>query len=490
MKSVGIIDTTLRDGHQSLWACWMRASAMLPALADLDAAGFDSIEFTVPSSQFSRAVKDLHENPWDWLKLGAARATRTPLRLHGNATSPYTQVPPIIEDMFLGKLTELGVRTTRISDPWNDFDAIRPRVDAFHEHGFNVVVNVIYSESPRHDIDYFARKTAEAAALNPFRICFKDVGGLLTPERAREVLPVVIEHAGGVPVEFHGHCSNGFGPYVALMAAEAGCQYIHTAVPPLANGSSLPSVFTTVENLRARGFTVDVDLEQLERVQQHLARVAEVEGLPVGEPVEYEESLYVHQVPGGMISNLRFQLERIGQQERVDEALHEVGRVRADLGYPIMVTPLSQFVGSQAAINVITGDRYSTVTDEIIEYTLGNWGVEAPEVMDKDLRAKILALPRTADLQAERGGQRSRSLEDLRREYGQEMSDEELIMRVLSGVGKGELNLVESPDGEMTYEDYEAMHSSLQSLVDQVSASPGIGSFSYRSARESISIRR
>jgi oxaloacetate decarboxylase alpha subunit len=488
MDDVRLVDTTLRDGQQSLWAGRMRTEAMLPVLADLDAAGFDGIEFSVPTVQFPRAVKELKENPWDWLKLGTRKVSRTPLRLHGSAKSVFTEVPRSVQDLFLERVVALGITTTRTSDYWNDFSELGKTVELMSGHGIRTVANLIYSVSPRHTADYYARKTREAAALNPFRICFKDVGGLLTPDSAREIMPVVVANAGDVPLEFHVHCSNGFGPYVTLMAVDFGIRIVHTAVPPLADGQSQPSVFDVVDNLRERGISVAVDTEPLERVRDHFTRVAEVEGLPSGTRASYDERAYRHQVPGGMISNLQFQLSQIGMVDRLEATVLEVERVRAELGYPIMVTPLAQFVGSQAALNVITGKRFETVTDEVIQYALGQWGAEAVDVMDPSVREKILDRPRAGQLAAR--DDTEPTLEEMRRRFGGSISDEELVACVLAGAGSMPTDLRTPPDPDMDYQDYRNAHRPLLEALRKVAAAGAIKRFTYASGATRISTSR
>ena len=242
--------------------------------------------------------------------------------------------------------------------------------------GMETIVNLIYSVSPRHTDQYYAERARQAAAIRPYRICFKDVGGLLTPERARTLIPLILENAGEVPVEFHGHCNNGLGPLCYLEAVRLGIKTLHTAVPPLANGSSQPSIFNIARNLRALGHTPVINDRELKPAEEHFTAVAEQEGFPIGKPLAYDHSQYLHQVPGGMISNLRHQLRLMGMENKMQDTLEEAARVRAEFGYPIMVTPLSQFVGSQAAINVIVGERYKEVTDQVIQYALGLWGKE------------------------------------------------------------------------------------------------------------------
>lgn len=456
MNTIRIVDTTLRDGQQSLWAVRMRTGAMLPAMPDLDAAGFEAMEFCCPYISFPRAIKDLHEYPWDWMRLGTQRAEKTPLRLHGAAGSYYAPVPTSVQQLFLQKLTALGITMTRTSDPWNDFAALAPKVESLAAAGIKTVVNLIYSVSPRHTVDYYTSKTKQAVAMRPYRICFKDVGGLLTPESAAEVLPAIVANAGDTTLEFHAHCTNGFAPYVALMAAEAGFHVLHTAVPPLSDGSSQPSVFDVVPNLRARGFDVPVDLEPLRRVSEHFHRVADLEGLPVGTPNSYDEHLYEHQIPGGMISNLRHQMRQIGVEHKLAEALNEATLVRKELGYPIMVTPLAQFVGSQAVLNVVSGGRYETVTDEVIKYAYGRFGQEAVHEMDPDVRAKILDRPRARELAEQLdAGPDEPTLDEVRQRFGGDISDEELLVRVIGAVGDRSTDLGRHrTEADLTYDDY------------------------------------
>jgi oxaloacetate decarboxylase alpha subunit len=255
---------------------------------------------------------------------------------------------------------------------------------------------------------------------------------MLTPERTRTLLPQMMAAAGDISWEFHGHCNNGLGPLNAVEAVKAGVRYVHTAVPPLANANSQPSVYNVAANLRELGFQVDVDEEALRPATEHFTAIAEREGFQIGVPYEYDARLYRHQVPGGMISNLQYQLKLAGVGDRLPEVLEETERVRADFGYPIMVTPLSQFVGSQAAINVIVGERYKQVTDKTIEYALGrHGGDEAVNGMDPDVRQKILDRPRAREIEAYEPPHVT--LADLRAKYGRDTPDEDLILMSIVG---------------------------------------------------------
>lgn len=428
MNKISIIDTTVRDGNQSLWALNMRTSVMLGALERLDQAGYEAMEFIVPVVQIRKMIRDLNEDAFQWLYEGAKRAKQTQLRLHGGYKTGLGRVPECISKLLVERVIDTGISVSRISDPWNDFEWLREEHETLRRMGMESVVNLIYSISPRHTDEYFIDRVKKAAALKPYRLCFKDVGGLLTPDRLATLMPQVQAAAGDIPIEFHNHCNNGLGAFNAIEAARLGVRHIHSAVPPLADASSQPSVFGLVRNLRAAGFDVEIAEAPLHEVSDFLTRIANRDGLDIGRPVEFDQSMYTHQIPGGMISNLRFQLCKVGMEDRMPEIYSEAAQVRADMGYPIMVTPLSQFVGTQAAINIITGTRYGQVTDEIIGYALGHWGREALEHMDLDVRDRILDRARAREL--DRHEWSEPTLAEVRARYGESLTDEELITRV------------------------------------------------------------
>ena len=432
MAEVRFIDTTIRDGQQSLWAMNMRTRDMVPALCHIDAAGYDQIELMAATVAFKKLVRHLHENPWEWITSAVATAGRTPLRWHGFDNTLSGPLPLEVAELMMSKAVDLGIRYSRVGDNWNRLLALREKKELLERIGMTPTINLMYSVSARHTDEYFVERAKQAAAIEPFRICFKDVGGLLTPERTRDLLPKLLAQTGDIPWEFHGHCNNGLGPLNALEAVKAGVRFVHTAVPPLANGNSQPSIFNVARNLRALGHDARIDLDALPAVTEHLTGVAEREGFPIGAPVEYRQRQYRHQIPGGMISNLEYQLRQAGLADRLDATLEEAARVRADFGYPIMVTPLSQFVGSQAAINVMLGERYQQVSDDVIHYAWGrHGGDEAIAGMDPDVRAKILDRPRARELEHQDDSQPT--LKELRHRYGETISDEDLILRVLVG---------------------------------------------------------
>jgi oxaloacetate decarboxylase alpha subunit len=433
MSEIHFVDTTLRDGQQSLWALGMRTEAMLSIAEQMDRAGFESMEFFV-SIMIKKYVREHKENPWVWLREGTKRFRRTRLRLHGgmHGSGAFEKLPSAVMKLLIERAVSYGLTLTRTSTCWNDFQTFKKELQDLREIGMETIMNLIYSVSPRHTDDYYAEKAREAAAIRPYRICFKDVGGLLTPERTRTLIPIILQNAGDVPVEFHAHCNNGLAPICCLEAVKLGIKTLHTAIPPLANGSSQPSILNVAKNLRALGYAPVINEEEVKPVEEHFTLVAKRDGLPVGKPLEYDHSQYLHQVPGGMISNLRHQLRLVGMEDKLEPTLEEAARVRAEFGYPIMVTPLSQFVASQAAINVIVGERYKEVTDQIIQYALGLWGKEAPALIDPDVKDRILGRRRAREWEGWEPP--DLSLKEVRSRFGgPSVSDEELLLRVYAG---------------------------------------------------------
>lgn len=435
-ERVSLVDTTLRDGQMSLWATRMTTSTMLSVASTLDRAGFDAIE-VIGSSFFKKCVRDLKEDPWERLRLLRARM-QTPLRaIMTRYIAAFQMTPPSVSRLWLERLAANGVRQVRISDPSNTVANLRRQVDMARDAGLEPIVNLIFSVSPKHTDAYYAERAAGLADVPAMRLCLKDPGGLLTMERTRPLVAALRNSARGRPLEIHSHCNTGLGPLCALEALREGVRIVNTAIPPLADGASLPSALRFAENARVLGFEVAIDEEAVRAVQRHLMVTAERAQLPVGAPAQYDLFHYTHQVPGGMISNFRHQLGQLGMEDRLREVLEETSRVRAELGYPIMVTPYSQFVGSQAAINVIAGERYREATDEVIAYASGLWGEQEAEGVDADVRDRILARPRAAEVVA-RHRDGDVAIADVRRELdaGVSVDDDELLLRYLTSAGE------------------------------------------------------
>jgi oxaloacetate decarboxylase alpha subunit len=474
MTEVHFQDTTIRDGAQSLWAYNIRTGMIEPICEQLDEAGFEAIELGGPI-ELPKCVKELREDPWKRYRLVIPKFQRTPLRLVHGTRSGFAIFPNALHQLFDTCMANAGVKEVRISDSWNDARDWAWRVQQAKTAGLKPLINLIYTVSPRHTDEYYANKIREAIALGVYRIIFKDPGGILTPERTRTVVPAMLKAAGRTTLELHTHCTTGLGTLCCLEAIKAGMVHINTAVPPLANGSGNPSIFAVAMNARALGYKTIVNEQPLRQASTFLTRCAKQEGLPIGRTPEYDYAQYVHQIPGGMISNLHYQLRRVGMEDKVDETLQEAARVRAEFGYPIMVTPLSQFVGSQAAINVIVGERYKEVTDQTIEYAMGIWGKEGAAYMDPNVKDKVLNRPRAREI-AERPHPTD-SLQDLRRKYGGPgVSDEEILLRFFS-----------------SKEDVERMKAAGPPRSYMTSANPLVGlvaELTKRPRRNSVYIRR
>ena len=294
-----------------------------------------------------------------------------------------------------------------------------------------VVVGLTYSRSPVHDDEHYAtRAAAMGECPDVDRLYLKDPGGLVTVERLRELAPLFIDgFAGRGPVELHSHCTISLAPQAYVEGAQLGFDALHTAVAPMANGTSQPAAETTVRNLEAVGFEHRLDLDALRETSEHFRALAEAKGLPLGRPAEYDATYFLHQVPGGVMTTMSRQLEEMRRPELFDEAIEEITRVRADFGYPIVVTPYAQFLVTQAVFNVMArhrgAERYADVPDEIVRYFLGHFG-DPPAPPDPELADRVLSSPRAAELRK----LEPLSLEGAREKFGVRISDEELLLRL------------------------------------------------------------
>jgi oxaloacetate decarboxylase alpha subunit len=308
----------------------------------------------------------------------------------------------------------------------NDVRTAEVAIQAAKEEGSWTEGGVQYTISPVHTDQFFVSVTRELRALGPDAIVLKDAGGLLTPERARTLLPAIVEAAGGLPVHVHSHCVTGLGPASNLEAIEHGASAIWTCTAPLANGSSLPCDLSMVEALQWLGREMNLDTGKMRSVADHFRAVARAYGKPLGQPAEYDPRYYAHQMPGGMVSNFRAQLHELGMEEKIEQVLEEMPLVRAELGYPNIQTPYSQFVATQALLNVLHG-RYEVVPDEVRRFVLGYWG-RTPGPIDPDVLDKVGG---GEDPVTERPGGLVEPLVDkVRRELGPFESDEELLLAI------------------------------------------------------------
>ncbi len=390
-REIKIVDTTLRDAHQSIWATRMRTEHIEKLAQAFDQVGYEHVDLVAPI-QFDVAVRYLKEDPWERVRRAHELAPNTKFRalIRSRNIAAFDFLPDEVITTWVERLYANGFRVIGSFDGLNDIDNIAPGLRRAKELGAETFGAVSFCESPVHTDELFVGKAKELIEkADVDRIMLKDAGGLLTPERIRTLVPALKEVIGDRPLEVHTHSLTGLAPLVCLEAAEAGADSLHLSVAPLASGNGQPSVQNVARDLRALGYVVNVDDEKINEISQTIRDIAELEDKPLGEPVEYNGLHFMHQTPGGMLSNFRNQLATAGLADRYDELLIEISRVRSELAYPIMITPFAQFVGTQAAMNVMTGERYKMVPNEIKKYVLGYYGDLLTDI-DPELRQKII----------------------------------------------------------------------------------------------------
>ena len=389
MPVIKVIDTTLRDAHQCLWATRMTTAMMLPVADAMDRSRFEAIDL-MSAIQFDVCVRYLKEDPWQRLRLMRSRVTRTKMQsaMRSKSLLSFDVQPDDVNYLWLECLAKNGIRRVRAIDALSDLDNVVGILRRVKELGMESVGSIVFCQSPVHTDEFYAGKTRELierAGIDVMMI--KDPGGLLTPDRIRTLVPAMLAVAGKVPLELHSHCMTGLAPLVYLEGVKLGVTQIQTSIAPLANGPAQPATQTVVRNLRSMGYEIDIDDDLVAEVGAHFCAVAQQENLPLGVPMEYDQFHYEHQLPGGMLTNMKFQLREAGLLHKFDEVLAETARVFTELGWPAMVTPFSQLVGTQAVLNVMQGERYKTVPDEVKKYALGYYGkplapVE-PNILDR-----------------------------------------------------------------------------------------------------------
>jgi oxaloacetate decarboxylase alpha subunit len=429
MNEIRIVDTTLRDGNASLWGEKMSTAMMLEAAPLMNRAGFSALDATAVS-HFEYAVRYLREDPWERMRLLSKIITSAPLGMMmlGTSLNLFRHIMGPIMGTWMQRMKANGIGRVQIMESSNNMADLAEGARYAKDAGLELGVALIYTHSEVHTDEYFAQRARDALRLAPDMVYLKDPGGLLTPERTRTIVPAIVRELDGCAFEFHSHCTTGLAPLCYLEAAKLGVRTFHTAASPLANGPSQPATESFLANTRHLGLASAVDVPTVEAIAELFRDVARAEQLPLGVPAEYDAFQFEHQVPGGVISNMKRQLAQLGVAHRLDEILEETVRVRKELGYPIMVTPFSQFVVTQATVNVIQNERYRTISDEVIRFALGQFGKQVRPV-DANLLDRIHGLSRTKDLV---GWQPPRtSIEDLRRRVGAAMSDDEVLLLAL-----------------------------------------------------------
>lgn len=429
MAEVEIIETSLRDGNQCVWAALGLDTARTLAIAPtMDRVGFKAIDFTT-STHMGVAVRYKREDPWERIRLMAAATPRTPLQFMstGFRFISWETASPELMALAFRVLARNGIRRFCLADPMNDADASISCARMVKQGGGEyVIVALVFTISPIHDDEYYAQRARRlAACADVDALYIKDPGGLLSPKRASTLIPAIKAATGGKPLELHSHCTIGLAEHTYMDAPDLGVSALQCASGAAADGISNPPSGRIVANLRTLGHSVRVDTEALSEVESYFTRLAQAEGLPSGSPRGFDAGYQHHQLPGGMVGTMRRHLEESRISHLEGAVIEELGRVRQELGWPIVMTPFSQILLTQAVMNVTGRERYALVPDELIRYAIGRFGKPTvpiePRVMER-----IASLPRTRELQSEPP---MPPVEELRKKLGTELSDEEFLLR-------------------------------------------------------------
>ena len=429
MADVRLVETSLRDGNQCVWAALGIDTARTLAIAAvMDRVGFEAIDFTT-STHMGVAVRYKREDPWERIRLMAQAAPRTPLQFMstGFRFISWETASPEFMELAFRTLARAGIRRFCLADPMNDADANMACARMIkHSGGERVIAALVFTVSPIHDDDYYADRARKLAAC-PFidALYVKDPGGLLSPKRAATLLPAIKAQIGAKPLELHSHCTIGLAEHVYMDAPDHGVSALQCASGAAADGVSNPPSGRTVASLRALAHRVDVDTEALAEVERYFTRLADAEGLPAGAPQGFDARYQHHQLPGGMVGTMRRHLREARVAHLEGAVIDELGRVRQELGWPIVMTPFSQVLLTQAVMNVTGRERYSIVPDELIRYALGRFG--RPTVpIDAKVMERLESMPRMRELAAEPP---MASVAALRKQLGASLSDEEFLLR-------------------------------------------------------------
>lgn len=391
-RRIKLVDTTLRDGHQCLWATRMRTEHMLPLAERLDRSGFDCIE-AIALVQFDASVRFLNQDPFERIRLLAERIRHTPLRgaVRSNLLGGFYPVADDINTLYVERLIANGISEFWFLDALHCWENIAPSVAAARRLGATITAPLLrFNSEPGYDVDFYVSKTKEALKLfSPDIVNFGDPGGNLSVETVRAIIPAIKRTIGNRPLEVQVHCVNAIGPLVALEAAVCGADRLTCSIEPLANGNAGPSAHMLARNLREIGFEVDIVDSLLDDISDYLMGVAEDNGFPPGIPSQYDPSHLLTQYAGGAMTNLLAQLKDAGIADRLPAVLEEIARVRVELGSPVMSTPFPAMVAGQAVMNVLTGERYKVVPDEIKKYVCGYFG-KPPIPVDEQIKDKVI----------------------------------------------------------------------------------------------------
>ena len=451
MADIELVDTSLRDGNQCLWAALGIDTAKTLTIAPvMDKVGFRAIDFTT-STHMGVAVRYKREDPWERIRLMAAATPNTPLQFMstGFRFISWETASPEFMALAFRVLARNGIRRFCLADPMNDADAnIACAQMVKQTGGEHVIAALVFTLSPIHDDDYYAERARRLAASPDIDALYvKDPGGLLSPARASTLIPAIKTQIGRKPLELHSHCTIGLAELTYMDAPGLGVSALQCASGAAADGISNPPAERIVANLRALGHAVRIDSEALAEVGGYFTRLADAEGFPAGRPQGFDAGYLHHQLPGGMVGTMRRHLAEHRVSHLEGAVIEELGRVRQELGWPIVMTPFSQIVLTQAVMNVTGAERYSVVPDELIRYALGRFGKPTVPIEPAVLE-RIESLPRTRELRAEPP---VASLPELRQRIGVHLPDEEFLLRATMPASQVDTMLAAGP-AELHYD--------------------------------------
>ncbi|NLK44659.1 MAG: oxaloacetate decarboxylase subunit alpha [Tissierellia bacterium] len=393
MTGIKITDTILRDAHQSLIATRMKLEDMLPIAEKLDNVGFYALEVW-GGATFDACLRFLNEDPWYRLRelRKAFKKTKLQMLLRGQNLLGYKHYPDDVVEEFVKKSIENGIDIIRIFDALNDVRNIKTSIEATKKYGGHAQGAICYTTSPVHNIDYYVDLAMEMEKLGVDSICIKDMSGILLPYTAEKLVKEMKKKIK-VPIEIHSHFTSGIANQTYLKAIEAGADIIDTAISPMGNGTSQPATEPMIVALEGSPYyPTDINMELLLEVSDYFKKLKDKylnEGLLNSKVLSVDVKTLIYQVPGGMLSNLVSQLKNQGKEYLLEEVLKEVPKVRKDFGYPPLVTPMSQMVGTQSVFNVVLGERYKMIPTEAKNYVKGLYGKPTLEISD-EIRKKII----------------------------------------------------------------------------------------------------
>lgn len=392
MAKVGITETVLRDAHQSLIATRMKTDDMLPIIEKLDKVGYHSLE-AWGGATFDASLRFMNEDPWERLRKIRSKAKKTKLQMlfRGQNILGYKHYADDVVEYFVQKCVANGIDIIRIFDALNDTRNLETAIKACKKEGGHAQGCVCYTISPVHDLDHFVKVAKKLENMGADSICIKDMAGLLVPYAAYDLVKALKENVK-IPIQLHTHYTSGVASMTYLKAIEAGVDVVDCAISPMAMGTSQPPTEPLVASLKDTPYDTGLDLGLLTEIADYFRPIKEAyiaSGLLNTKVLGVDVNTLKYQVPGGMLSNLVSQLKQAGKEDKFEEVLKEVPRVRKDFGYPPLVTPTSQIVGTQAVMNVITGERYKMVPKESKALVKGEYG-RTPAEIPEEITKKIL----------------------------------------------------------------------------------------------------